>query len=120
MKTLTAKLHSRRGETLVEVLASVLICTLAVLLLMSFAVAAMRIDKTAETGDEAFYAALSAAEARDKAPTTDPPLPTPTSGSVTVTEKDPPANTVNLSNVQFYGGDGIYSFAEAAGGGAGP
>ena len=72
MKRSTQKLHCRRGETLVEVLAAVLICTLAVLLLTSFVVAAMRADKAAETGDEEFYAALNAAEARDG---TNPSLP---------------------------------------------
>ena len=115
MKSSRQKLHSRRGETLVEVLAAVLICTLAVLMLTSFAVAAMRIDKTAETGDETFYAALNAAEAQGKT-TPDPAWPSPTTGTIKVENSTGGASVPDLP-VQFYGGDGVYSFAK---GGSGP
>lgn len=117
MRRLAQKLHSPRGETLVEVLAAVLVCSLAVLLLVSYATAAARIDKDTQEGDEAYYAALNAAEAHagvtaeDSAdPEAAPLTGTPAPGTVTVTNKDDPTKTTSLP-VLYYGGDGVYSYA---------
>ncbi len=115
MKKLIKKLHSARGETLVEVLAAVLICSLAVLLLVSYATAAARIDKRTEKGDAAYYAALNAAEAHDGVTaedSTDPessPVPgTPAPGKVKVTSS---ASVEHADvDVAYSGGDGVYSY----------
>ena len=105
----TGKLHSRRGETLVEVLASVLICALAVLLLVSFATVSTRINKTAQDSDEAYYAALNDAEAH-----TGTPAPTPAAGGLWTVNVQTAAGALHpgyaLVDVNFYGGDGVYSF----------
>lgn len=57
------KLRSSSGETIVEVLASVLISSLAIFLLFSTIMASVRIDRTAQESDEKYYGELSAAEA---------------------------------------------------------
>lgn len=111
MKKLAQKLHSARGETLVEVLAAVLICSLAVLLLVSYATAAARIDKRAQEGDEAYYAALNAAEEHAGVTVKDSETPaSPAPGNVAVAVKDDPAKATTLP-VLYYGGDGVYSYA---------
>ena len=114
MRTLARKLRSRRGESLVEVLAAVLICALSVLLLASAAVAVGSINHAASDNDEAYYEALNRAEARD----------TPT-GRAELTVSAAGACSVSVE-VSLYGEEGIYSFAAAApapgpgGGGGGP
>jgi len=64
MVRFSAKLCSKRGETLVETLVSVLIVGLACLAFASMTVAASTINRSAKTADLAFYNELSAAEAR--------------------------------------------------------
>lgn len=56
------KLKSRSGETLAETLAAVLIAGLASVALLTMILSAVRINTRADGADEAFYAALSAAE----------------------------------------------------------
>ncbi len=56
------KLRDARGETLVEVLASVVVCTLSVMLLLGAVSASANIDLRAQEADRAYYAALSKAE----------------------------------------------------------
>ena len=55
-------LHNNRGETLVEVLASILIATLSVALLFSCVMASSEIEKRVKVVDAAHYDALSKAE----------------------------------------------------------
>lgn len=116
MKKSIRKLHNARGETLVEVLASVLICSLAVLLLLSYTAAATRIDKSTQDHDVAYYAALNAAEAHSGviSDTADPessPAPgTLAPGSVKVSATYPENKTVPV-DVEYSGGDGVYSYA---------
>ena len=116
MRALAKKLHSRRGESLVEVLAAVLICALSVLLLASASVAAGNINHTASDHDEIYYQALNAAEARNEGPV----------ASTTLTVSAAGASDVKVT-VNLYGNkdEGIYSFAAvtpapAPGGGSGP
>lgn len=117
MRMLTKKLHDARGETLVEVLASVLICSLAVLLLLSYATAATRIDKSTQDNDVTYYAALNAAEAHtgitaesSASPESSPVPGTPAPGNVKVEIKDDPTKTASIP-ILYYGGDGVYSYA---------
>lgn len=56
------KLNQDRGETLVEVLAAVLVASLSIALLFGGIMASSSIDRTVRTSDETFYTDLSAAE----------------------------------------------------------
>lgn len=58
------KLRSRRGETLVETLAAILIVTLSSMALLAMLSAAARINTAAGAADAAFRTALTAAESR--------------------------------------------------------
>lgn len=64
MDRLKGKLASRRGETLVEVLVSILLAGLSMLMLMGMISAAVRLNGTARQADAQFYEELSAAEGR--------------------------------------------------------
>jgi len=99
MKALRKKLNSSKGETLVEVLVSILICTLSVALLFSGIMASARINKQAEISDNGFFGVLNAAEEKKG----------------DVFKKD----TINVSidgietatfSVNYYGNDTIHSY----------
>lgn len=62
------KLRSSRGETLVEVLASVLVCALSIILLVGAVTASTNIDLRAQSADAEYYDALSRAERQSKEP----------------------------------------------------
>lgn len=104
MKRLRAKLKSQRGETLVELMASILISTLSVGLLLGAVAVSANLNRQAENADETFYGALTAAESRAGAPR---------SGTVTVAETG--GSSVTL-DIDVYGGDGLWSYAWKAGG----
>ncbi len=102
------KLADARGETLVEVLASILIGALSVAMLFSAAMASGSMDRTAGEADEVFNTSLNAAE-EQKAPT---------EGEVTVKYTPPPGSTDPAPpdppppvRVNFYGGPGALSYA---------
>lgn len=98
------KLHSDRGETLIEVLASILIAALSVTLLFSCVMASSNMDREARELDGKHYEALTGAEEQRQ------PLE---SSQVTITqvvtngghaaEEDVPVNV--------YGGAGLYSYS---------
>ena len=108
MKRLRTKLRSSRGETLVEVLASILVAALSVGLLMAGIAVSVRINRRAEQADDAFYAALTAAEGRTAG--------TSSGAFVTVAEGEKQASL----SVQVYGEEGLWSYALAPEGGDGP
>lgn len=62
MRIFLKKLHSKKGETYVEVLISVLIIALAALLLATTLTAANRINANARKADEGFYASVNSME----------------------------------------------------------
>ena len=93
------KLRDNRGETLVEVLASILIAALSV---FSSIRASANIDRSARASDETYYEALSQAEGR-----------TGDSEPLEITVKNGGVQTV-LSVVR-YGGKGAYSYAKEVG-----
>lgn len=105
------KWKDARGETLVEVLAAILIGTLSVALLFSAVMASSRMDKTAQTADEGFHAALKAAEGQDVEVTpgaaADGKIIIPDDAKVTITG----AGATATPPVTFYGGDGAVSYA---------
>lgn len=106
------KLRNNRGETLVEVLASIVVAALSVTLLFGCIMAASAMDKDAQKRDEAHYNALSEADSQvtptpeGGATPTSAPTPTPyvtiIGGSSEVT---PP--------ITIYGGEGMYSYKRA-------
>jgi len=58
------KLKSKKGETLIETLVSILIAALSVALLTTSVIAAARMNKTAKDADVEYYTKLEAAELR--------------------------------------------------------
>ena len=62
MKRALKKLHSRRGETLVETLAAILICVMAVTLLGTMVSATFNINQVAAAATERYQTELKAAE----------------------------------------------------------
>lgn len=108
-----SKLIDARGETLIEVLASVLIGALSIALLFGAVMASSRMDKTAHELDEVFYENLSGAERRTPADSALIPADT----KVTVTNTDPAIIAEAEVEVAFYGGKGALSYAL---GGTGP
>ena len=62
MKAMKNKLKSQKGETLVELLAAILISALSVALLMSGVAASIQMIRKSDETDDRFYQALSAAE----------------------------------------------------------
>lgn len=93
------KLRSCRGETLVEVLASVLIAALSVALLFGSVMASARLDDTARRQDSAYYQALSAAETQSSA-----------AGGGSVVLKNPTNGTAKSLSIRLYGGAGMFSY----------
>ena len=102
-------LHNDRGETLIEVLASILIVSLSVMLLLGCVMSSSNIDEDAEKLDEAHYNALSQADAQVM-PTPAPgeAAPTPTGGSVVISA--PSGSPDVTQEIMIYGGEGMYSY----------
>ena len=99
MKKLNLKLNNNKGETIVEVIASILICVISVTLLMSGVAVSAKINKNADENDENFYKELSFAETKQA------PLPIP-SAKVLIKEN---FLTTEVP-INLYGGEGIYSY----------
>lgn len=106
------KLKSSRGETLIEVLASILVGTLSIALLFGAVMASRSMDKTAEDSDKAFYEALSAAEEQTEAVSF-------TEGMVKVSVQGASPEQTTTIDVDFYGGKWAMSFAPGTSGGGG-
>lgn len=92
------KLKSRRGETLVEAMASIVIAALSVALLFTCVMAASQINRMALAADEAFYADLTAAEEQ-----TDDADHPKENGRIKINGTD--------FDIYLYGGEGLYSYA---------
>lgn len=113
------KLRNSRGETLVEVLASVLVCALSITLLAGAVTASANIDLRAQAADTEYYTALSKAERQSRTPAggsseadTYNSLPgetkvSVTSGSGGSVEIEPDAT----SKLYFYGTERLLSYA---------
>lgn len=94
------KLKNSRGETAVEVLASVLIAALSVALLFGAITASVSMDRSAQKTDTDFYEGLNNAQTQA---TSD------SSGTVKVTNTESKISTD--IEVKFYGGGGVLSYA---------
>lgn len=62
MKNFRRKLKSKRGETLIEILVSIMIVALSAGMFAAMYNASMQIDRTARQQDELFYEAVGALE----------------------------------------------------------
>ena len=100
-----------RGETLVEVMLSILIGTLSVALLFSCVAASFRMDAKVKTQDRAYYEGLAKADsqATPVAPATAAPA-----GIVTVERIDPTNPDTPIAaaapDIEIYGDAGVYSY----------
>ena len=97
------KWKDNRGETLVEVLAAVLIGALSVALLFTAVMASVNMDRSAQKTDEDFNTVLNDAENQSAPAATG----VPDGAKVTVQGNGATATP----SVNFYGGDGVWSYA---------
>lgn len=107
------KWKDNRGETLVEVLSSILIGSLSVALLFGMAMASGSMDQSAKEADKVFNESLSKAEEQTDTSEADADI-VPAGAKVTV--KADTAADAELT-VVFYGGQGALSYALPPGGG---
>ena len=96
-----------RGETLVEVLASILIAALSAALLFSCIASSVRINRSAQAADAAHYQALSAAEGQTDALEG-------VNASITIQGEN--SGQVEI-DIDLYGGEGLYSYSKKEGAG---
>lgn len=96
------------GETLVEVMASILIGALSVVLLFTAVMSSSKLDKTAQTVDGDFEKALAAAE-EQTTPASSSVVP---SGTTVTVRNDAVAepNKEKAVDVTFFGGEGALSY----------
>lgn len=100
------KLHDSRGETLVEMLASILIAALAVALLFTCCMASVEMGRETREADKNYYEALSKAE-EQKAPLTMDADGNPLTTAVVKVEGSSVSETVEIN---LYGGEEMYSY----------
>lgn len=93
------KLQKEQGETLIEVLASILIASLSVALLFGSVMTSSRIDREAAEQDQEYYQGLSNAESRSG---------TVVSGTIKLENQN--NSQVQSCDVEIYGGAGMYSY----------
>lgn len=99
------KLKSCKGETLVEVLTSILVASLSVALLFGGIVASARIDSGAQQWDKEYYEALTAAEGHtEKVAAEDPAAP------FQVEISDGFAGHTQKAEIDLYGKAGAWSY----------
>lgn len=102
MKNIKNKLKSQKGESLVELLASVMIVAVAVSLMYSGIMVASKINQTAKETDEQFYLNMGKTEQKqDKIP----------DDALTERKIIIEYNGLNISvDVDLFGGDDVYSY----------
>lgn len=117
---MSEKLRNSRGETLVEVLASVLICALSVMLLLGAVSASTSIGLQAQAADEDYYTALSKAERQSKVPggSLETDIYSGLSGGTAITILSKDGSTVTIpaaggseNGLHFYGASRLLSYA---------
>lgn len=100
---LRPKLTAENGETLVELMASILIGTLAIALLFGSVMAAGNIDLRTKQSDAEHYDALTAAERQQTALALTPPPQ--------VQISNPGNSMIKKLDIDVYGDEGMYSYA---------
>lgn len=99
------KLRSQQGETLVEVLACILIAALSVSMLFGGVVASLHINEAADLRDADYYQIFTAAESQTT------PLSNLAGGSYTVKIENPGTGMEKPLDIHLYGGEGAVSYA---------
>lgn len=131
-------IHNDRGETLIEVLASIVIASLSVALMFGCIMVSAQMDKDARAMDEEYYLGLTAADTQVDASTPDAPENPDDSGDpdapgdsdswiVTIKRKNSdetgnPDETEDpeesgdsvILDITIYGDAGMYSYRRAA------
>jgi len=107
------KLKSDRGETLIELLASILIASLSVALVFGSIMASTQMDHQAQELDESYYATLSKAEKQAAGDQYEGGQPAGASVIIADTTiiADPTAAPSAPAAVIFYGGKSAFSYA---------
>lgn len=100
MKKIARKLRSRRGETLTEMLVSIVILGLSIAMMATMIITSTKITERSTAKDSEYRDQLSAAEAQDDSEST------PGKGKVTITDKNGVSTSSVTVNVNIYGGDG--------------
>lgn len=102
------KLHNNRGETLIEVLASILIGSLSVALMFGCIIVATDMDEDAKTLDLQHYVDLSTADAQNADPMPVPVKVTIERVSLLLEEETAPSMQLDM---KIYGGEGMNSYS---------
>ncbi len=102
------KLKNRAGETLAEVLVSILVIAFAVLLLASMVSASGSIDLSTRERDEKFYQDLTNAETHHR----NEGSPVTVNVTVTWTPEDSVPIDWTFKDVDVYGENGLASYAK--------
>lgn len=121
------KLSQNRGETLVEVLAAVLVASLSIALLFGGIMASSSLERTVQTEDETFFQDLSAAERQGSGDAIKDDRGSEKSIKVTVSraggspsKESPSEGSQSKPDVTLtatvYGGKAVRSYAKKAGG----
>ena len=115
------KLRDSRGETLVEVLASVLICALAITLLVGAVTVSANINRQAQEADLEYYKALSRAEAQKEEERLGTLLGVGVHSGLDISVINDQTNPNRKRlNVYLYGNERLLSYAAAPETGGGP
>ena len=102
MKEILQKIKDNRGESLLELLVSILIGSMSVILLTTMIITSVRINSDAKKKDNVFYESLSAAESQQ--------------GTAVNSQLKIEASHAGSSlgsktiNISCYGKDGLYSY----------
>lgn len=109
------KIHNDRGETLVEVLASIVIGSLSIALMFGCIMVSANMDKDAKALDIKHYAGLTAADARleTEDDDSDAAVYKPTFGNVTISREDLTEDLSMDLSIKIYGGEGMASYSRA-------
>ena len=110
-------LRNDRGETLIEVLASILIAALSVALLFTCVMASSRMEQSARKKDAEHYNAFTEADIQVTPTPAAGAAPVPT-GNVTISrvepgpDPDPTPSPLATATppIGFYGGEGMFSY----------
>ncbi len=112
------KLRDDRGETLVEVLAAILVCTLSISLLFGAIMTSSSIDSRTQELDEQYYQDLTRAERQRAGTGTDPGdvYSNAATDAVTVKVKSGTGREKDVTGkLNFYGSDRLLSYAFSEG-----
>lgn len=98
------KVRDNRGETLIEVMAAVVVTALSIALLFGTIMACTKIDQSARQSDQEHYSALTKAEVQNDSV-----------GEVSVTVVNNGNGAQNVLKAMRYGEKNVYSYAVTGG-----